>query len=407
MRKKLFLALLLCLTVVVQAQSIWHEEVKRRLDVLMEDKLLETAQLGMMFWDLTDDTLFYQCHPRYLMRTASTMKALTAIAALDCLGVDYQLSTSLYYKGNIQNGVLSGDIICVGGMDPLFDETDMNVFISSLTQKGIKTLKGNIICDNSMRDDEKWGEGWCWDDKNPTLTPLLYGGKPGFGDQLMKGLRKAKVSVGGVRIVSGTLPEDARMLCLRTHSINQLLDQMMKESDNLYAECLYYQIAAHEAGRKAKAKHAQAYEKTLFSKIGLNADDYRLADGSGLSLYNYLSPACETMLMRYAWQQRDIFNHLLPSLPIAGVDGTLKKRMIGTSAEGNVKAKTGSVTGVSTLTGYLIASNGHLFCFSIMTQGLRRTAEGRLFQDRVLVALTTPLGEDMQAIWSLLEEQGK
>lgn len=407
MRKKLFLALFLCLTVVMQAQITWHQEVRDRLDVVMQDSLLEKVQLGMMVWDLTDDSLFYEYHPRYLMRTASTMKALTAIAALDCLGGDYQFSTSLYYKGEISNGVLIGNLICVGGMDPLFDDSDMKAFASSMAQKGIKTVKGRIVCDNSMRDDEKWGEGWCWDDRNPTLTPLLIGGKPGFGDQLLKTLRKSKITTDGVRIVSGGLPEDARLLCMRTHSINQVLEQMMKESDNLYAECLYYQIAAYESNKKAKAKHAQAVEKRLINKIGLKSDDYRLADGSGLSLYNYLSPECETMLMRYAYQQPDIYTHLLPSLPIAGVDGTLKKRMIGTTAEGNVKAKTGTVTGVSTLTGYLTASNGHLICFAIMTQGVRRSAEGRLLQDRICVALTTPQGVDMPSVWASLEEQAK
>lgn len=75
MRKKLFLALFLCLTVVMQAQITWHQEVRDRLDVVMQDSLLEKVQLGMMVWDLTDDSLFYEYHPRYLMRTASTMKA--------------------------------------------------------------------------------------------------------------------------------------------------------------------------------------------------------------------------------------------------------------------------------------------------------------------------------------------
>ena len=75
-------------------------------------------------------------------------------------------------------------------------------------------------------------------------------------------------------------------------------------------------------------------------------------------------------------------------MPIAGVDGTLRTRMKGTTAAGNVQAKTGTVTGVSTLSGYCTASNGHRLAFSIMNNGLRNSAQGRAFQDRVCVAMT-------------------
>ena len=75
---------------------------------------------------------------------------------------------------------------------------------------------------------------------------------------------------------------------------------------------------------------------------------------------------------------------------MAATDGTLRKRMRGTLADGNVKAKTGTVTGVSTLSGYATAPNGHTLCFSILNQGLYHTADGRRFQDAVCTALTTP-----------------
>lgn len=404
MKKRLFLFFFLCLTLAMQAQQSWREEIVGRLDDLLRDELLETAQMGMMVWDLTTDSLVYQHKPRYMMRTASTMKALTAIAALDRLGGDYQMATSLYYTGKIDGSDLKGDLVCVGGMDPLFNESDMKAFAESVAQLGVKTVKGNIVCDCSMKNSEKWGEGWCWDDDNPVLTPLLIGTKDNFGERMRSTLKTNKITVNG-SIRNGTLAGDARLIVRRTHSIDRLLQQMMKESDNLFAEALYYQIAASSGKRPATASDAQEVEQKLFRKMGLNADDYRLADGSGLSLYNYLSPECETMLMRYAWKKQAIYTHLLPSLPIAGVDGTLKKRMKGTFAEGNVKAKTGTVTGVSTLTGYLTASNGHLLCFSIMTQGLRRASEGRQFQDRVCVALATPLDVELEIIWEQLAEQ--
>jgi D-alanyl-D-alanine carboxypeptidase/D-alanyl-D-alanine-endopeptidase (penicillin-binding protein 4) len=93
------------------------------------------------------------------------------------------------------------------------------------------------------------------------------------------------------------------------------------------------------------------------------------------------------MLLRYAWRNSVIYEHLAPSLPIAGVDGTLEKRMRGTVAQGNVRAKTGTVTGISSLAGYCTAANGHQLCFSIINQGVMRGSDGKSFQDRVCVAL--------------------
>ena len=368
----------------------YEELVVQRLDALVDDSLMETSQLGLMVWDLTSDTLLYAHNHRQLMRTASTMKLLTAITALDRLGKDYKYNTSIYYKGDIVQGQLRGDIICQGGMDPMFDRKDMQAFVQALKSKGVTSLRGRIVTDNTMKVPDKWGEGWCWDDDNPTLVPLLIDGKPNFSEQLLKELQNARINTTGVRVSAGTLPADAKHLCTRSHSISEVMKQMMKESDNLFAECTYYQVAASSGKRPAKAKDAQEIEKDLLNKIGLNADDYSLADGSGLSLYNYLSAEAQVALLRYAWQTPNIFQTLFPTLPIAGEDGTLKRRMQDTAAQGRVWAKTGTVSGVSALSGYLVAPNGHYIAFSIINQGVKQGSAGRRFQDRVCAALCQP-----------------
>jgi D-alanyl-D-alanine carboxypeptidase/D-alanyl-D-alanine-endopeptidase (penicillin-binding protein 4) len=368
----------------------YPELVMQRLDALVDDSLMETTQLGLLVWDLTDDMPLYARNPRHLLRTASTMKLLTAITALDRLGKDYKYNTSIYYKGDIVQGQLRGDIICQGGMDPMFERKDMLAFVQALKDKGISSIRGRIITDNTMKVPDKWGEGWCWDDDNPTLVPLLIDGKPNFSEQLLKELQNARINTTGVRVSAGTLPADAKHLCTRSHSISEVMKQMMKESDNLFAECTYYQVAASSGKRPAKAKDAQEIEKDLLNKIGLNADDYSLADGSGLSLYNYLSAEAQVALLRYAWQTPNIFQTLFPTLPIAGEDGTLKRRMQDTPAQGRVWAKTGTVSGVSALSGYLVAPNGHYIAFSIINQGVKQGSAGRRFQDRVCAALCQP-----------------
>ena len=368
----------------------YRKLLRMRMDSLVADTLMETTQLGLMLWDLTDDILLYQHDARQLLRPASTMKLLTAITALDRLGPDYHFNTLLYYKGTITRGQLRGDLICVGGMDPMFDATDMKAFAMAVRQKGITSISGRIVCDYSMKEQDKWGEGWCWDDKNPTLSALLIDGTPMFATELARQLRAAGVSTAGVSTAAGKVPAGATLVAARRHSLDDVLQQMMKDSDNLYAESVYYQVAASSGNRPATARHAQKIETELMQRAGLKTDAYRLADGSGLSLYNYLSAEAEVMLLRYAWQRPVIYSHLLPSLPIAGIDGTMKKRMTDDEACcGNVMAKTGTVSGISSLAGYLTAPDGHRLAFAIINQGIRHAADGRGFQDRLCHILCT------------------
>lgn len=379
-------------TVYTYGPTITYDELMmRRLDAIVDDTLCEVSQIALVVWDLTTDRPIYSRGARQLLRTASTMKLLTAVTALDRLGTQYRYGTSLFYDGRIEaGGVLHGDLICVGGMDPLFNRNDMTAFAQAVAAKGIKSIRGRIVTDCMMKDPDKWGEGWCWDDKNPILTPLLYDGKEDFTSALLKELQRQRVNTAGARIAAGSVTSRAVHICTRSHSIDEVLTQMMKESDNLFAEATYYQVAAASGRRPATAKEAREAERNLFDRLGIESSRYRLADGSGLSLYNYLTAEAQVALLRYAWLRRDIYDHLLPALPIAGVDGTLKKRMTGTAAEGNVRAKTGTVTGVSALSGYLTAPNGHRMAFCIINQGISRAAIGREFQDRVCAALCTP-----------------
>ncbi len=365
----------------------WPQNVQERLCRLTELPMLQTSQLGLMVWDLTADSALFCYNHRQTLRPASTMKLVTAIAAIDRLGGDYKWNTSLYYKGFIDGNTLRGDIYAEGAMDPAFDITDLRDFVYKIRHLGIDTIDGRLIADVSLKDTLKWGEGWCWDDKNYDLSPLLVGKKANFMERFQNELAREGVVVTNPMATKGQAPADACLIATCSRPIDEVLLRMMKESDNLYAEALYYRLAAAYGMRPAKAIHARTLKKQLVSHLGLDPDNYKFADGCGLSLYNYVSAELEVMLLRYAWQTPRIGAHLMPSLPIAGVDGTLKKRMKKTTAEGNVKAKTGTLTGISSLAGYCTAANGHELCFCIINQGVLRNSDGRNFQDRVCVAL--------------------
>ena len=342
-----------------------------------------------MVWDLTADTIIFRYGERQTMRPASVMKLVTAITSLDRLGSNYQFRTSLYYTGQLIGNVLQGDLYCVGGMDPRFNNDDMNAFVERVRGMGVDTIRGRIIADYSMKEESRLGEGWCWDDDNPILSPLLISKNADFLQQFASALRKKNIVVAD-NFAEGALPNGAYIVGSRFHAIDQVLMQMLKESDNLYAESMMYQAAASGGVKHASAANARTHVKKLVKKLGLNADNYKFADGSGLSLYNYVSPELLVMLLRYAYRTPEIYSNLYPALPIAGIDGTLERRMKGLYTKGNVRAKTGTLTGVSSLAGYCRAANNHLLAFCIINQGVLKNADGRGFQDRVCTALCQP-----------------
>lgn len=96
----------------------WPQRVQMQIDSLLRNPMFETSQVGLMVYDLTADSTLYRYGERQMLRPASTMKLVTAIAAIDRLGGSYQFKTELCYTGRVSDGTLEGDVYCVGGMDP-------------------------------------------------------------------------------------------------------------------------------------------------------------------------------------------------------------------------------------------------------------------------------------------------
>ena len=362
--------------------------MQQQLDSLVNLPMFATSQLGLYVRDLTDNRDLFCVNHQHRMRPASCEKVVTAIAALHALSGDYQLRTRMFVTGEVRDSVLWGDVCFVGGMDPLLAQGEVYQMARALREVGIDSLAGVIYLDLSMKDQDDRGWGWCWDDDVAPLRPLLVDKHDRFTTEFLSDLESVGIRGGSPdRVMQAACPTDSRMFCEVTHSIDQLLDPMMKRSDNYYAESLFYQLAALSGRKRATRKEAVGYIDQLIRQIGLNPSDYQIADGSGLSLYNYVSPELLVSLLQYAWRNEAIRSHLYASLPIAGVDGTLEKRMRRTAAEGNVHAKTGTVEGISSLSGYCTSPEGHVLVFSIINQGIQRTATGKNFQDKVCEVL--------------------
>lgn len=368
------------------ADNLWLNEVRDRLDNMMYDRLLQNTQLGLLVYDLTAHQVVYQKNERQRMRPASVMKLVTSITALDMLGGDYQYHTGIYYRGHLEGDTLVGDLYFVGGFDPTITRDDLRMMADTISRYGIHRIDGMLVSDLTMKDTLSYGSGWCWDDDNDRLTPLLVDKKDQFMSIMMQEMRARGIQLS-VTLARGRLPQGCTEIYRYNSSIDKVLLRMMKQSDNLYAESMFYQVAKGNSPRTATASDASGAVKRLAMRLGLDPINYTIADGSGLSLYNYVSAEMIVALLRHAYQNREIYDHLYPSLPIAGVDGTLEKRMTKGKAFGNVHAKTGTVSGVSTLAGYCQASNGHTLCFAILNQGLIKASDGREYQDRICEAL--------------------
>lgn len=369
-----------------EALARWRQDVRQFMNERVRDELFETIQVGVMVWDLTDDRQLFAYNERQRMRPASTQKVVTAISVLDQLGAAYQFSTNLYWMGEHADSsrTLQGRLYLVGGMDPYLDDRDIAAFADSVKAMGVDTITGGIYSDYSFRDKKPMGEGWCWDDddSNPNLSPLTLRGGGSPSSRLRTALRNRGIVMQGGSL-DGECPRDAHLLCVRRRAVATVMRPMLKNSNNKCAESVFYQLAHNEGGRGASAKSgARAVARTL-RRAGLTAERYNVADGSGLSLYNYVSAEMEVKLLRYAYQKAEIFEALYPLLPVAGRDGTLRKRMKGTRAQGNVHAKTGTVTGVRSLAGYCTAANGHVLAFALINQGMGDGGPARRWQDRV------------------------
>ena len=379
--------LLLLISWGVFASVAAQDSLRGRLDSLLCDPMFETSQVGLMVYDLTADSALFTYNHRQLMRPASCMKLVTAITALDQLGANYDYQTRIYMTGNVNDSTLEGNIYCVGGFDPTLTIDDVAVLANCVSRLGIDSIHGLIVADRTMKEALDYGEGWCWDDENPMLNALSIGRKYNFLETFAEEVARAGINLERVQLTEGRVPQNAQLIATFRHNISQILDRMMKKSDNFYAESMFYQTAASARKGLARARDARDITKRLIARLGLGDNPYKIADGSGLSLYNYVSTELLCTLLRHAWRSPSIQDALLPSLPIAGVDGTLKDRMKKTSAQGNVHAKTGSVSGISSLAGYCTAANGHQLCFAIINQGIMRAAAGKAFQDRVCKVL--------------------
>ncbi len=334
---------------------------------------------------------------------ASTQKIYVAGAALARFGPDHRFQT-VVRSGPIVNGSTS-ELTLVAGGDPSFTLGDLRDLVKQVKSAGITSISGRMVIDDSLFDRIVSGPGWkssFTPGESGYLNAMLIDGNRRNDDEIradvgLANLRRfhSELAKGGVTVdpntslARATSPSSAAIVAtVKSDTVAELVSHMTKKSDNTYAEVLLKQVGADEVAGSTRggADRVAAY----ISRIGAPTPS-ALVDGSGLSSMNRSSALGQVVFLTKLSTQKTgaVFRQ---TLPIACVDGTLKSRMCGTPAANNVRAKTGSLNNVTTLTGYATTAKGRPVVFSMLFSGVSSTARARSSIDRALVLITSYQG---------------
>ena len=207
-------------------------------------------------------------------------------------------------------------------------------------------------------------------------------------------LLKERLQINGITVTGSLLLDSTTSSAPHgvefSHSIDSVIHRINKESDNIAAENILKILGAEYFHTTGSTESGLRVVREYLDHEGIDTSAITLVDGSGVSLYNAVTPNAIVGLLVKQHQNQRTFNRFYESLPIAGIDGTLHSRMRGTPAEGNVHAKTGSLTGVSALSGYATTKSGTLLAFSFLAEYLPKDIGTlRNLQDRMLEFLTS------------------
>ncbi len=171
-----------------------------------------------------------------------------------------------------------------------------------------------------------------------------------------------------------------------------LIYEMNKESINFYADQILKTIGAELSEPPGSFKKGRLKLQEFLKGIGLGENEFRIYDGSGLSRYDLISPNGIVKVLLYGLSDFEIRPDLLSSFPTAGIDGTLERRLKGSSSTRKVRAKTGTMLGISSLSGYALTEKGNLIVFSIMMNNYTASASLiRKIQDNIVELIITEL----------------
>lgn len=443
------------------------ESMRSLIDRLAATKPLRSAHIGVSLVQASSGRVLAAREADGEFAPASNFKLLDAASALAYLGPRYRFRTQLFARGAVDQGVLDGDLVFVGGGDPVLTRNDLRDAAAAVAAHGIQTITGSVVVDESFFDRQRYGGGWAWDDfpyyyqppvqalaveegtadiavapgKSPgdpvavqieanggamtvvshAVTTAARGlddadcfGSPGATQIQMIGhvpvdakpdvfkcavadsaafavgalrdvLQQAGVAVGstprGATPDDGPLdiedrgplpapattryPDAALIWSHESPTVAALIKKMMPPSDNFIADHLFKALPTAALHQRGSFDGGADVERKFIASLGLDPTSIDGGDGSGLSQGDRITPRDITTILRWEWlgPYRDTYVY---SLGRPGIDGTVRRHLVGTDSVGRVWAKDGYIWHVSTFSGYAFTRHHGLVVFSIM-----------------------------------------
>lgn len=376
------------------------EELQKSLDAIIEPVRSAGITVSAKVIHADYNKVLYEYKPGEEMIPASITKLVTAACSFTKLGQSYNISTVVYTDdNNINDGVINGNLYLKGYGDPDLSSADISSLANTLLSKNIKEVTGNIVADESFFDSEYKGlSGYYSGDTGPSYWPyvsaLSLDKNSGKGNSATSAanLLASLLSSGGVTlggsVISGVTPQGSKEVATTSRTLFDVLANMCKESDNQSAITMFKLCGAKNSSDQGTLKTGQAAIEAFLTEVGVNRYSYEILEGSGLTRYNKVNADMYIKMLKYMYDDRFLFDYFMNALSVAGKDGTLKNRMVGTAAEGNVHAKTGTLNGVSALSGYVIDADNEILIFFIDMNGFGGNANSmRSIQDDFCVTL--------------------
>jgi len=365
---------------------------------------------GAYVFNVTSGKVVFRARHTRARILASNTKLFTTAAALARFGPAARLSTEVRGDGDLDlDGTYRGNLFLLGGGDPTFGSArfarraygggaSVEELAGKLKDAGIERVTGRVLGDESRFDSLRGGPDSAFRTSiwvGP-LSALAY--NRGLATESGRGFQSRPAAFAAARLDSalarrkvsvarapraGRTPEDAQILAfVESPTMARLAALTNKPSDNFFAETLAKDLAMQAYGKgttRAGARLAAGFA----SRVGSRAT---LVDGSGLARGNRASPFRVAQLLLAMRRREAEFPAFFKSLSIAGRDGTLRPRMRRGPARGRCRGKTGTISGVSAVSGYCTARSGATYVFSILMNGVNTTAARKL-QDSMLHAI--------------------
>ena len=364
---------------------------------------------GLLVVDAETEQVLCASAPGRSRPLASNMKLFTTATALSKLGPEYRIPTKVFRDGPIDaKGVLHGSLYLQGGGDPAlgtpafynayFGGLGTNIFslAPQIKAAGIESMTGRLYADDTVFDRRRGvaDSGYATSPYIGPLSGLAFNSgfagatsTSGFSSDPAKlAAGKLARSLRGIvppQTALGPTPPDAeRVALVRSPALDRIVNLTDVYSNNYFAEMLIKLLGARFGGAGTTAAGANVVEE--FARGHGSA--VSAVDGSGLTRSNRSSPR-EIVDLLLGMQEDPAGEEFIQDLALTGQEGTVADRMEGTAAYGRCRTKTGTISGVSNLSGYCFNRSGRVMAFSILMAGVGNLTLAHFDQDRIAAAV--------------------